>query len=52
MGAAALPKIPSLQLRGCEVLAHFLGGVAEEGDVPKYSFSLGIADRYIYIYIY
>ncbi|XP_061193994.1 telomere-associated protein RIF1-like [Saccostrea echinata] len=34
------PKIPCLQLRGCEVLAHLLGRVPEDIDIPKFSFSL------------
>ncbi|XP_062606334.1 telomere-associated protein RIF1-like [Saccostrea cucullata] len=34
------PKIPCLQLRGCEVLAHLLGRVPEDLDIPKFSFSL------------
>ncbi|XP_056007115.1 telomere-associated protein RIF1-like isoform X2 [Ostrea edulis] len=39
IGTAYL-KIPSLQLKGCEVLAHFLGGLTDDVDVPKHSFSL------------
>lgn len=37
---SSYPRIPSLQLKGCEVLAHFLGSVPEDLDVPKFSFSL------------
>lgn len=38
---SSYPRIPSLQLKGCEVMAHFLGSVPEDLDVPKFSFSLG-----------
>ncbi|KAL5006938.1 hypothetical protein ScPMuIL_015744 [Solemya velum] len=31
---------PALQLAGCEVLAHFLGSIPDDLDLPPYSFTL------------
>lgn len=38
-----LPTFPSLQLKGCEVLARLLGEIPPDEDIPPVQFSIGKA---------
>ena len=45
------PVFKFLQLKGCEVLAHFLGSRPQDVELPNYQFSLGKEDRKSYLTI-